>query len=98
MRWHEQGTDLVLECTGRSGPWADLAPYFEQGVQKVIVAAPVVKVLHEAIGIERGVITTIHDVTNTQVLVDTPHKDLHRARSALDSLLAELASLVAADL
>ncbi len=49
--------------------------------------APVVKVLHEGIGIERGVITTIHDVTNTQVIVDAPHKDLRRARSALNSLI-----------
>ncbi len=49
--------------------------------------APVVKVLHEGIGIERGVITTIHDVTNTQVVVDAPHKDLRRARSALNSLI-----------
>lgn len=49
--------------------------------------APVVKVLHEQIGIERGVITTIHDVTNTQVIVDAPHKDLRRARSALNSLI-----------
>lgn len=49
--------------------------------------APVVKVLHEAIGIERGAITTIHDVTNTQVIVDAPHKDLRRARSALNSLV-----------
>ena len=49
--------------------------------------APVVKVLHEQIGIERGVITTIHDVTNTQVVVDAPHKDLRRARSALNSLI-----------
>jgi glyceraldehyde 3-phosphate dehydrogenase len=46
-----------------------------------------VKVLHEQIGIERGAITTIHDVTNTQVLVDAPHKDLRRARSALNSLV-----------
>ena len=49
--------------------------------------APVVKVLHESIGIEHGVITTIHDVTNTQVIVDAPHKDLRRARSALNSLI-----------
>lgn len=49
--------------------------------------APVVKVLHESIGIERGAITTIHDVTNTQVIVDAPHKDLRRARSALNSLV-----------
>ncbi len=49
--------------------------------------APVVKVVHETFGIERGVITTIHDVTNTQVIVDAPHKDLRRARSALNSLI-----------
>lgn len=49
--------------------------------------APVVKVLHEHIGIERGAITTVHDVTNTQVIVDAPHKDLRRARSALNSLV-----------
>jgi len=49
--------------------------------------APVVKVLHEGVGIERGAITTVHDVTNTQVVVDAPHKDLRRARSALNSLI-----------
>lgn len=49
--------------------------------------APVVKVVHEGIGIRHGVITTIHDVTNTQVIVDLPHKDLRRARSALMSLI-----------
>jgi glyceraldehyde 3-phosphate dehydrogenase len=49
--------------------------------------APVVKVLHEQVGIERGAITTVHDVTNTQVIVDAPHKDLRRARSALNSLI-----------
>ena len=46
--------------------------------------APVVKVLHEAIGIRHGSITTIHDVTNTQTIVDRPAKDLRRARSALE--------------
>lgn len=49
--------------------------------------APVVKVLHEHVGIERGSITTIHDATNTQVVVDAPHTDLRRARSALNSLI-----------
>ncbi|MAS93367.1 MAG: type I glyceraldehyde-3-phosphate dehydrogenase [Verrucomicrobiales bacterium] len=49
--------------------------------------APVVKVIHEEIGIEHGLITTIHDVTNTQVVVDAPHKDFRRARSALNSLI-----------
>ncbi|MEL7126141.1 MAG: ArsJ-associated glyceraldehyde-3-phosphate dehydrogenase [Pseudomonadota bacterium] len=49
--------------------------------------APVVKVIHEGLGIKHGSITTIHDVTNTQTIVDRPAKDLRRARSALNSLI-----------
>ena len=49
--------------------------------------APVVKVIHESIGIKHGVITTIHDITNTQVVVDAPHKDLRRARASSLSLI-----------
>jgi len=48
--------------------------------------APVVKVVHEAIGIRHGQITTLHDPTNTNVVVDAPHKDLRRARSAMINL------------
>ncbi|MCG6121688.1 MAG: ArsJ-associated glyceraldehyde-3-phosphate dehydrogenase [Microvirga sp.] len=48
--------------------------------------APIVKVVHEAIGIRHGQITTIHDPTNTNVVVDAVHKDLRRARSAMLSL------------
>ena len=48
--------------------------------------APVVKVVHEKIGIRHGQITTIHDPTNTNLVVDAPHKDLRRARSAMASL------------
>jgi glyceraldehyde 3-phosphate dehydrogenase len=48
--------------------------------------APIVKVVHEAIGIRHGQITTIHDPTNTNVVVDAPHRDLRRARSAMLSL------------
>ena len=48
--------------------------------------APVVKVVHEGIGIRHGQITTIHDPTNTNMVVDAPHKDLRRARSAMLSL------------
>ncbi len=48
--------------------------------------APVVKVVHENIGIRHGQITTIHDPTNTNLVVDAPHKDLRRARSAMLSL------------
>jgi len=123
--WAAADVDVVLECSGKFKTTETLAPYFERGVRKVVVAAPVksdgvlnvvmgcndhlydpavhhivtaascttnclapvVKVLHEQIGIERGAITTIHDVTNTQVVVDAPHKDLRRARSALNSLI-----------
>ncbi len=49
--------------------------------------APVVKVIHEGIGIEHGSITTLHDLTNTQTVVDAPHKDLRRARAASVSLI-----------
>jgi glyceraldehyde 3-phosphate dehydrogenase len=49
--------------------------------------APVVKVIHEGIGIRHGLITTLHDMTNTQTVVDAPHKDLRRARAASISLI-----------
>ncbi|MEM6424150.1 MAG: ArsJ-associated glyceraldehyde-3-phosphate dehydrogenase [Cyanobacteria bacterium P01_D01_bin.128] len=49
--------------------------------------APVVKVIHEGLGIRHGVITTIHDNTNTQTIVDAPHKDLRRARATSLSLI-----------
>ncbi|MEX1048808.1 MAG: ArsJ-associated glyceraldehyde-3-phosphate dehydrogenase [Akkermansiaceae bacterium] len=49
--------------------------------------APVVKVIHEGIGIKHGMITTIHDMTNTQSILDTPHKDLRRARASSQSLI-----------
>lgn len=49
--------------------------------------APVVKVIHEGIGIVHGMITTIHDMTNTQSILDTPHKDLRRARASSLSLI-----------
>jgi glyceraldehyde 3-phosphate dehydrogenase len=49
--------------------------------------APVVKVLHEAVGIERGVMTTIHAYTADQRLQDLPHKDLRRARAAAINLI-----------
>jgi glyceraldehyde 3-phosphate dehydrogenase len=49
--------------------------------------APVVKVLHEGIGIKHGSITTLHDMTNTQSVVDAPHRDLRRARAASLSMI-----------
>ncbi|MDQ8044541.1 MAG: hypothetical protein REI11_08045, partial [Patulibacter sp.] len=49
--------------------------------------APVVKVVHEGLGISHGSITTLHDLTNTQTIVDAPHKDLRRARASSMSLI-----------
>lgn len=121
----ELGVDLVIDCTGTFKTTALVQPYYDSGVRKVVVSAPVkeepalnlvygvnhqlydpaqhhlvtaascttnclapvVKVLHEAIGIKHGAITTVHDVTNTQTMVDKPHKDLRRARSALGALI-----------
>ncbi|WP_170411109.1 ArsJ-associated glyceraldehyde-3-phosphate dehydrogenase [Ruegeria atlantica] len=120
-----EGVDVVIDCTGVFKTGAKLAPYFEAGVKKVVVSAPVkdgptanivmgvnedtydpavhrivtaascttnclapvVKVIHENLGIRHGSMTTIHDVTNTQTIVDRPAKDLRRARSALNSLI-----------
>lgn len=49
--------------------------------------APVVKVLHDKLGIKHGSMTTIHDITNTQTILDAPHKDLRRARACGMSLI-----------
>lgn len=49
--------------------------------------APVVKVLQDNIGIKHGSMTTIHDITNTQTIIDAPHKDLRRARACGTSLI-----------
>jgi len=119
------GVDVVIDCTGAFKTETKLAPYFDAGVRKVVISAPVkdgdaanivygvnegvydparhrivtaascttnclapvVKVIHEALRIKHGSITTIHDVTNTQTIVDRPAKDLRRARSALNSLI-----------
>lgn len=125
LPWTGDDTDIVLECTGKFKSVDSLKPYFDRGIRKVIVSAPVkdagalnvvmgvndhlydpakhdvitaascttnclapvVKVIHEGLGIDRGTMTTIHDVTNTQVLADRPKSDLRRARSALNSLI-----------
>ncbi len=68
---------------------------YDAGVHHIVTAAscttnclaPLVKVLHEEIGIRHGSITTLHNVTNTQTIVDRPAKDARRARSALNSLI-----------
>ncbi|VAW87157.1 NAD-dependent glyceraldehyde-3-phosphate dehydrogenase for arsenate detoxification [hydrothermal vent metagenome] len=117
------GCDLVIEASGRFRKPDQLQAYFDQGVKKVIVAAPVegalnivygindhlydpainhlltaascttnclapvVKVMHEKIGILHGSMTTIHDITNTQTIIDKGHKDLRRARACSQSLI-----------
>lgn len=118
------GCDIVIEATGKHHKKPDtLQTYFDQGVKKVIVAAPtegalnivyginhkdydpavhhlitaascttnclapVVKVMHENVGIVHGCMTTIHDITNTQTIVDKGHKDLRRARACGQSLI-----------
>jgi len=118
------GCDIVIEATGKhhKNP-ENLNAYFDQGVKKVIVAAPtkgafnvvyginddqydpdkhdlltaascttnclapVVKVMNEKVGIKHGCMTTIHDITNTQTIVDKGHKDLRRARACGQSLI-----------
>ena len=114
--------DLVIDCTGQFKTAEKLQPYFDQGVKKVLVSAPVpepainivfginqqqydaaqhhivtaascttnclapvVKVMHEGIGIRHGTMTTIHDITKT--IVDKGHKDLRRARACGESLI-----------
>ncbi len=122
--WEDLGIDMVLECSGKFRTPELLEAYFERGVKKVIVAAPVkqgalnivmgindhlynpdrhhlltaascttnclapvVKVMQAGLGIRHGVITTIHNITNTQTIVDAPHKDLRRSRANSLSLV-----------
>ena len=122
--WADYGVDVVLECSGKFRTTETLNPYYDHGVNTVIVAAPVkegalnvvygindhlydpaehrlltaascttnclapvVKVIHEGLGIRHGVITTIHNHTNTQTIVDAPHNDLRRARATGLSLI-----------
>lgn len=125
LNWTGDDVDIVIECSGKFKTRASLQPYYDAGIRKILVSAPVkedsalnlvmgvndhlynpaqhdlvtaascttnclapvVKVVHKELGIKHGSITTIHDVTNTQVIVDAPHKDLRRARSCLNSLI-----------
>ena len=116
--WAGAKVDLVIEASGQFRTPEALQAYFDQGVKKVVVAAPVkgalnivmgvndhlydptahhlvtaascttnclapvVKVLNENIGIVHGTMTTIHDITNTQNVIDKGHKDLRRARAS----------------
>jgi glyceraldehyde 3-phosphate dehydrogenase len=68
---------------------------FDPAAHRIVTAAscttnclaPVVKVIHEKLGIKHGAITTIHDLTNTQSILDQPHKDLRRARASHSNLI-----------
>jgi glyceraldehyde 3-phosphate dehydrogenase len=91
---------VVVSAPVKDGPTANIVygvndDIYDAGIHQIVTAAscttnclaPVVKVLLEGIGIKHGSITTIHDVTNTQTIVDRPAKDLRRARSALTNLI-----------
>lgn len=91
---------VVVSAPVKDGPTANIVwgvnnEVYEPARHSIVTAAscttnclaPVVKVLQDAIGIKHGSITTIHDVTNTQTIVDRPAKDLRRARSALNSMI-----------
>ena len=128
LDWANLDATIVLEGTGVFLTRATLQPYFDNGIKKIVVSAPVkdpkpvlnivygvnhdlydaavdhivtaascttnclapvVKVIQEKFGIKHGCITTVHDVTNTQTIVDAPNtkkSDLRRARSALVNL------------
>jgi glyceraldehyde-3-phosphate dehydrogenase (EC 1.2.1.12) len=91
---------VVVSAPVKDGPTANIVfgvnnDSYDPATHQIVTAAscttnclaPVVKVIHENLGIKHGSITTIHDVTNTQTIVDRPAKDLRRARSALTSLI-----------
>ncbi|HBQ41098.1 MAG TPA: type I glyceraldehyde-3-phosphate dehydrogenase, partial [Halieaceae bacterium] len=119
------GCDVVIEASGKMKTRALLQAYLDQGVERVVVTAPVkdegvlnvvmgvndhlydparhhiltaascttnclapvVKVIHEQLGIRHGSMTTIHSLTNTQTILDAAHKDLRRARACGASLI-----------
>ncbi|WP_340244916.1 ArsJ-associated glyceraldehyde-3-phosphate dehydrogenase [Roseobacter sp. HKCCA2468] len=91
---------VIVSAPVKDGPTANIVygvnhEIYDPSAHHIVTAAscttnclaPVVKVMMEEFGIKHGSITTIHDVTNTQTMVDRPAKDLRRARSALNSLI-----------
>ena len=117
--------DIVIECSGVMKTTDKLQAYLDQGVDRVVVSAPmkeasvlnvvvgvndhlydptqhkivtaascttnclapVVKVIQDTFGIRHGSMTTVHDITNTQTILDAPHKGLRRARACGMSLI-----------
>lgn len=126
--------DIVIEASGKMRTKALLKAYLRQGVERVVVTAPVkeddvlnvvmgvnhhlynpaehqivtaascttnclapvVKVLLENLGIKHGSMTTIHDITNTQTILDAAHNDLRRARACGMSLIPTTTGLATA--
>jgi len=91
---------VVVSAPVKDGPTANIVygvnnDVYDPVVHQIVTAAscttnclaPVVKVIHEGLGITHGSITTIHDLTNTQTIVDRPAKDLRRARSGVNALI-----------
>ena len=91
---------VVVSAPVKDGPTANIVygvnnDAYDAAVHRIVTAAscttnclaPVVKVIHEGLGIKHGSITTIHDLTNTQTIVDRPAKDLRRARSGVNALI-----------
>ena len=91
---------VVVSAPVKDGPTANIVygvnnDVYGPAVHQIVTAAscttnclaPVVKVIHEGLGITHGSITTIHDLTNTQTIVDRPAKDLRRARSGVNALI-----------
>ena len=124
VNWQDMNIDLLIDCSGKFKTEQSLQPYFDAGIKKVLVSAPVpdpainivyginhdqydpeqhniitaascttnclapvIKVMHEGLGIRHGCMTTIHDITNTQTIVDVGHSDLRRARACGESLI-----------
>ena len=83
-----KGVDLTVVLGVNTGAYDPLAhDVISNASCTTNCVAPMVKVLHEAFGVERGFMTTIHAYTGDQMLLDGPHKDLRRARSAALSIV-----------
>ena len=93
---------VILSAPGKGDPGADVTVVMGVNEDKLDLTkhqiisnascttnclAPVVKALNDAFGVERGIMTTVHSVTNDQKILDLPHKDPRRARSAIQSMI-----------
>lgn len=98
--YFDQGVKKVLVSSPAPEPAINIVygvnhDQYQSDKHNIITAAscttnclsPVVKVMHEQLGIKHGCMTTIHDITNTQTIVDKGHSDLRRARACSQSLI-----------